>query len=146
VSLLLQLSREGARSEGLDPERLGSLPLFKSLSRKELGEVAHLADEVSVPAGQRLASEGQFAYEFFVIEEGTAKVTRAGEHVADLGVGDFFGEIGLLESERRVASVEATSPMRLVVMSGRDFRSVERHIPDIAQQVRQAIKERMQAQ
>ena len=95
-------------------------------------------------AGTRLATQGDFAYEFFVIEDGTAEITRDGKRLdADLGPGDFFGEIGLLESERRTATVTATSPMTLVVMTGWDFRALERELPQVSAEVRAAIKERM---
>src|SRR5919201_4356561 len=116
----------------MQPEELKSVPLFASLSRDELRFVAQQADEVDVSAGKRLATEGRFAYEFFVIEDGTAEVTREGTPVATLGPGDFFGEIGLLEAERRTASVVAASPMRLVVLTGGALRSIERQMPAVA--------------
>ena len=101
------------------------------------------ADEIEVPEGRRLATEGDFAYEFFVILDGTAEVTRDGETLAELGPDDFFGEIGLLESERRTANVTATSPMRAIVIFGPQFRYVEREMPELAQQIRAAIRDRI---
>src|SRR5438105_7272263 len=101
------------------------------------------ADEIEVPEGKRLATEGEFAYEFFVILDGTASVTHDGETVAELGPDDFFGEIGLLESERRTATVTATSPLRAIVMFGPHFRHVERELPELAQQIRAAIRDRI---
>jgi len=81
--------------------------------------------------------------EIFVILDGTASVSHDGEVVAELGPDDFFGEIGLLESERRTATVTATSPLRAIVMFGPHFRSMEREMPELAQQIRTAIRERI---
>ena len=60
-----------------------------------------------------------------MIEEGTAKVLKGGEEIAELGPGDFFGEIALLETERRTATVVAATPMRVIVMFQREFRQME---------------------
>jgi CRP/FNR family transcriptional regulator, cyclic AMP receptor protein len=129
----------------MDPQELKSVALFSSLSKNELRFVAQQADEIDVPAGTRLATEGRFAYEFFVIEDGTADVIRDEAPIATVGPGDFFGEIGLLESERRTASVVAASPMRLIVLTGSSFRMIEREMPAVAQRIREAIKDRLGA-
>lgn len=129
----------------MDPKRLQSVPLFQTLSKKELERLSRNMDEVDLPEGKELAKEGSFAYEFFVIEEGTASVSREGKQVRDLGPGDFFGEIGLLEAERRTASVATTSPMQAIVMTGADFRAMEREQPEIAAKIREAIEERLRA-
>lgn len=129
----------------MDPKRLQSVPLFEGLSKKELERLSRAMDEVDLPEGKELAREGTFAYEFFVIEEGTASVTREGQKVRDLGPGDFFGEIGLLEAERRTATVVATSPIRAIVMTGRDFQAMEREQPEIGSKVRRAVEERLAA-
>jgi CRP-like cAMP-binding protein len=76
------------------------------------------------------------------IEEGTAEVTRGGEHVADLGPGDFFGEIGLLERALRTATVTATSPMRLITLTGWDMKRMEKAIPDAVEEIRRVLEER----
>jgi len=122
---------------------LKSIPLFAPLSRKELALVAQHADEVDVPAGEVLAREGEVAHEFFVIKSGTATVTQGGEAVNHLGPGDFFGEIGLLQTPRRIATVTADSPMELIVMFGPEFTAVESEIKEIHQCIRNAISQRM---
>jgi CRP-like cAMP-binding protein len=127
----------------MNEERLKTVPLFRSLRRRELKQLAQHTDEIEVAEGKRLANEGDFAYEFFVIEDGTAEVSRGGESVRQLSRGDFFGEIGLLESDRRTATVTATSPMRLIVMTGWDFRAMERELPAVATQVRTAMEHRL---
>jgi CRP-like cAMP-binding protein len=127
----------------VDSTRLQGVGFFSGLSKKELGKLAQWADEVSVSVGQALATEGEFAHEFFVIEEGSAEVTKDGERIAELGPGEFFGEIGLLETERRTASVVATTPMELIVMFQREFRQMEQEMPAVADRIRTAIRARL---
>jgi len=127
----------------MDVSRLASMPLFEGVSRSRLTELARSADEVDLPAGKALASEGVFAYEFVIIEEGQAEVTQDGRHVRELGPGDFLGEIGLLESARRTATVTTTSTARVIVMSGPDFRAMVRETPAVAARIRDAIEQRL---
>ncbi|HZD22038.1 MAG TPA: cyclic nucleotide-binding domain-containing protein [Acidimicrobiia bacterium] len=128
----------------MDAHRLKKLPPFDHLSRRERSQVARWADEVEIDAGTELVSEGAFAHEFFVIEEGNAEVTRDGQHVADLGPGDFFGEIALMESDHhRTATVTALSPMRLVVMFQQEFGTMASEIPEVAETLHRAIKDRL---
>ena len=86
--------------------------------------------------------EGDFSYQFFAIEEGTAAVERDGVHVNDLGPGDFFGEIGVLEKELRTATVRATSPMRLIILSRWDLKRLERRDPSAFDQIRETLETR----
>jgi CRP/FNR family transcriptional regulator, cyclic AMP receptor protein len=129
----------------MDLEQLKGVRLFSSLSKKELERLAQWTDEISVDEGYELAKEGEFAYEFFVIENGSANVLKDGEPIAELGPGDFFGEIGLIETERRTATVVATGPMRLIVMFRREFRQMEQEMPIVADRVRSAIRARLDA-
>lgn len=126
----------------MEVERLKAIPLFADVSDEELFTIAPFAEETRVEAGEQLAKEGQFAYQFFAIEEGEAEVTREGEHVADLGTGDFFGEIGLLETEKRTATVTAKTPMRLVTLTGWDIKRLERNIPQAVEQIRRVLEQR----
>lgn len=127
----------------MEASNLKSIPLFAQLSRKELALVARHADEVDADSGKVLTREGEVAREFFVIDSGNATVTQNGEMVRRLGPGDFFGEIGLLETIRRTATVTADTPMRLIVMFGPEFTAVESEIRDIDRCIRKAIAERM---
>ena len=126
----------------MDERRLESIPLFASLSHHERRQVAQWADEVDIGEGERLVNQGAFAHEFFVILEGQAEVTREGDHLADLGPGDFFGEIALELEDRRTATVTATTPMKVVVMFGRDFHQMESSMPQVTEQIRKAMEER----
>jgi CRP/FNR family transcriptional regulator, cyclic AMP receptor protein len=129
----------------MDAARLQGIGFFSGLTKQELERVASWTDEVDVSEGQELASEGRFAHEFFVIEDGLADVLKAGESIAELGPGDFFGEIGLLETERRTASVVAKSPMRVIVMFQREFKQMELEMPAVADRIRAAIRARLDA-
>ena len=126
----------------MDPGRLRSLPLFADMSDEELAQIAAFAQEISVEAGRELVREGDFSYEFMAIEEGEAEVTRGGEHVADLGPGDFFGEMGLLEKTLRNATVTAKTPMQLMTLTGWDLRRIERTVPEAVARVRAVLQER----
>jgi cAMP-dependent protein kinase regulator len=129
----------------LDATRLKSIGLFEEVGDEELAEIAPFATEVSVEEGRELVREGDFSYEFMAIEEGEAEVTRGGEHVADLGPGDFFGEMGLLEKTLRNATVTAKTPVRLITLTGWDLKRVERSAPDAMERIRSVLEERRQA-
>ena len=126
----------------MDASRLKSLPLFADVPDEELAQIAGFAQDVTVDQGRELVREGDFSYEFMAIEDGEAEVTRNGEHVADLGPGDFFGEMGLLEKTLRNATVTAKTPMKLVTLTGWDMKRMERHIPEATERVRAALEER----
>lgn len=126
----------------MDVRHLDAIPLFAGLSRHERDAVARHADEIDVEAGKRLVAEGKFGYEFFVIENGKAEVVRGHQHVADLGPGDFFGEMALLGDLERNASVVASTPLTAMVMSDRDFRHLARTLPQVAEQIRAACRVR----
>lgn len=127
----------------MDVKALDGVVLFESLSKREREGIARHADEIDVAEGTELATEGRFAHEFFVIQRGTAEVRHGDEVINVLGPNDFFGEIGLLEAERRTASVIATSPMRVIVMFQREFRQMEKDLPEVADRVAAAIRARM---
>ena len=126
----------------MNQARLKDVPFFSSMSEQDLAAVAQQIDEISVAAGRVLAREGDLGEEFFVIESGTAQVTRGGAPVAKLGAGDLFGEIALIREDRRTATVTATSPMVLIVMTGSSFRSLDRSIPEFRETVSKALAER----
>ncbi len=126
----------------MDANRLKSIPIFEGISDDELSQIATFAQQVSVEAGRELVREGDFSYEFMAIEEGEAEVTREGEHVANLGPGDFFGEMGLLEKTLRNATVTSTTPMQLVTLTGWDLRRIERTTPEAVERVRRVLESR----
>ena len=129
----------------MDPGRLKSLPLFEDVSDEELSHIAPFVDETSVSEGYRLVNEGDYSYQFMAIEEGTAEVVRGGDKLADLGPGDFFGEMGLMEKDRRSASVIATSDLRAITMSGWDLKRLEKAAPEVAQRIRSTLDARRES-
>jgi CRP-like cAMP-binding protein len=126
----------------LDASQLKSIPLFQTVSDEELAEIAPFAEETTVEAGTQLVREGDFSYEFFAIEEGEAEVTRGGDHLATLGPGDFFGEIGVLERDLRTASVVAKADMRLVTLTGWDMKRMDKAMPQAVERVRDVLEQR----
>lgn len=126
----------------MDAERLKQVPLFRDLSRRELERLAAWTDEVDVKPGRHLIDQGSFPHEFMVIESGKAEVTVDGKHLAELGPGDFFGEMALLEQHRRSATVTATSELRVIVMHARDFRAMEDQMPGVTRRIRAVMEER----
>jgi CRP/FNR family transcriptional regulator, cyclic AMP receptor protein len=126
----------------MDESTLSSIALFESLSPEARRAIAQHADELDIPEGTELARQGDFAYEFFVIEDGTAEVLRDGERIAELGPGDFLGEMGIIDRVVRNATVVTTSPARVVVMTEQDFRSMARGNPDLASRITAAVEQR----
>jgi CRP-like cAMP-binding protein len=124
-------------------QELAPFELFASLTKREREVVGRFMDRVDVEAGRVLASEGSFAHEFFVIDSGSATVSRGDAPIRTLGPGDFFGEIALLEADRRTATVKAETEMRLIVMHARDFHSMMAEAPDVAERVRAVMQERL---
>jgi cAMP-dependent protein kinase regulator len=126
----------------MDPARLKKIPVFADLSDEERDHVAALAAEVSVPESKELVREGDYSYDVLAIEEGTASVDRHGEHIADLGPGDVFGEMGVLKREQRNATVVATSPMLLVTLTSWDIRRLQKTAPDAVDHLREVVAQR----
>jgi CRP-like cAMP-binding protein len=129
----------------MDESSLRSIALFESLPADARRTVAQHADEIDVPEGTELARQGEFAYEFFVIEDGTADVLRDDEPIAELGPGDFLGEMGIVGKVVRNATVVTTSPARVIVMTSQAFRSMSRSNPDVAARISAAVEERCRA-
>jgi CRP-like cAMP-binding protein len=127
----------------MEPERLARLPLFSELDDEQLAKVASCTHEQTVEAGTALTTQGDHAYELFVIESGEAEVSKGGEHIHSLRPGDVFGEIGLLATGTRTASIVATTPMTLAVIFSREFRQIERSMPTIAASLREMMRERV---
>jgi CRP-like cAMP-binding protein len=126
----------------VDPARLKKIPVFADLSDEERDHIAALAAEVSVPEGKELVREGDYSYDVLAIEEGTASVDRHGEHIADLGPGDVFGEMGVLKREQRNATVVATSPMLLVTLTSWDIRRLQKTAPNAVDHLREVVAQR----
>ena len=117
----------------VDPARVEAVPSLAALSDPAKRALAEEFDEVDVPAGERIVSQGDFAYELFAILEGTARVEQDGEVVATLGTGDLCGEIGLLLTGRRTAAIVAETPVRMLALFDQTFRRLSKEHPEFAE-------------
>ena len=126
-------------------ELLKAVPLFAACSKAELQRIASLADELDLAEGATLIREGERGREFLVVVGGSVRVTRRGRKLRDLGAGDFIGEIALVSDVPRTATVTATSPVRLLVITDREFRQLIEQMPSIATKVLQSLGERLHA-
>lgn len=129
----------------MEPERLAAIPLFAALTDHDRAAVAAAAFEVEAAAGETLATEGDFGYALYAIEHGTAEVTADGTTLRTLGPGDVFGEIAVLASGRRTATVVASEPMRLIALFKRDVWALEQRDPAAAASLRALVAERRAA-
>jgi cAMP-dependent protein kinase regulator len=125
----------------MDKARLKGIRLFADLDDADLQKIAAFADEKSVAEGDTLVREGDFSEDLIAIEEGTAAVKRGSETVAELGPGDFFGEIGVMKNEMRAATVVATSPMRLITLTHFDLKRM-RDMPGVMETISKTAESR----
>jgi CRP/FNR family transcriptional regulator, cyclic AMP receptor protein len=124
-------------------ELLKRVPLFSRCSKQELSEVAMLADELDLPEGRKLATEGASGKEFVIIVEGAADVRRKGRKINTLGAGDFLGEIALIAGVPRTATVTTTEPSRVLVVTAPAFKQLLRDSPSIQLKVLEALAQRL---
>ena len=132
-------------SQNVKVEALKRAPLFESLSKKELAELARVTDDLKVESGTVLCREGKAGREFFVIVDGAAEVTKAGKRLAGLQGGDFVGEIALLKTSKRTATVTATTALRCFILTQSAFRRVLEENPGVQLKVMQALADRLVA-
>ena len=124
-------------------DRLKTVPLLAACTAEELNRIATLADEVEVPAAEILTHEGEREALFYIIATGTATVTRDGRPLATLGPGAFFGEIALLTSGPRTATVTANAAMKLLRLEERGFAALLKDAPTIARNVLEGVAKRL---
>jgi len=126
----------------MDASQLESVPLFADLSRRDLKAVAQHADEVELANGAKIVEQGRLAYELFVIQSGNADVLIDGEVIAQLGPGDVVGEIGVLKTHMRTATVVATTPVKAIVMFGPELTALTDSLPGVLTELERLITER----
>lgn len=129
----------------MDATQLKRIRIFEDVADEDLRVVTTFATSDEVPEGTVIVKEGDFANDFMAIEEGTAKVTRGGEEVAQLGPGDIFGEISLLEKEKRAANVEATSRVKLIKIDRWELQRMKKVLPDVFHRIEQLAGERRES-
>ena len=124
-------------------ELLKRVPLFERCSKSELQRIAALADEVNLPAGRNLTTEGERGQEFIVLVDGRAEVKRKGRRLRELTSGDFLGEIALVADVPRTATVTTLTPVDVLLMTARDFRTLMRDVPSLQPKVMYALAMRL---
>ena len=118
-------------------------PLFWNCSKRELRQIAQIADEIDLREGKEMTRQGERGREFFVLLEGEADVTKDGQSINRLGAGDFFCEIALVSDSPRTATVTATSPVRALVITDRSFKRLLKDQPEIQSKVLAALAARL---
>ena len=124
-------------------ELLKRVPLFERCSRRELGQIAMLADELDLPDARDLTREGAGGFEFIILVEGEAEVVRGVRVVNELGPGDFVGEIALVSGKPRTATVRTRGPARVLVITASGFRTLMHDVPSIKDKVLAAVTARL---
>jgi CRP-like cAMP-binding protein len=128
------------RSRRASPETTGrlwagvlkELPLFAGLSKRHLRRIADLAQEARFPAQSTIVQEGSRGQTFYVILDGDVSVTRPGRRPAQMGAGDFFGEMSLLDGKERSATVVADTDVLTLRIARSAFMKMLKTEPSIA--------------
>jgi CRP-like cAMP-binding protein len=126
----------------MDIKRLQSLPLFQGIAEADLEDWATKFQTAEMLAGSSLAKQDDFAYRFFIVLEGEVEVFRDFKHVADLGPGEFFGEMGLLSGQRRNARVTAKTRVDIAWMMPWDFEQMTTDVPGISARISEVVATR----
>jgi CRP-like cAMP-binding protein len=125
----------------MDHGRVAALTFFAGVPEEELDAVARAASVREFAVGEVLMTEREFGHSLFLVEAGSADVSIDGARVGVVGPGDVIGEIAVLASGRRTASVVATSPVRVIALFKRDVWALDREAPEAARRLRAAIEE-----
>lgn len=123
---------------------LKRVPLFERCSKRDLGKISSLAREVEYPAGTPVVREGEPGSELFIIVHGEVDVRSRARKLATLAAGSYFGEIALITGSPRTASVTTGTPVRALVIKGRDFRNLLQDSPEIQYKVLQEVGKRLE--
>jgi CRP-like cAMP-binding protein len=120
-------------------ELLANVDLFRDLDRRELAEIAAAMKEYSFSPGHEIVTQGREGVGFFVIADGTAKVSVDGGEVRTLRTGEYFGEIALLAEAPRTATVTAESDVTCWGLVSWAFRPIVEANGSIAWKLLQAM-------
>jgi CRP/FNR family cyclic AMP-dependent transcriptional regulator len=122
---------------------LRNVPLFRSLNQRQLSAVVKYTDAHRARQGAVLTRKGQHGLEAFVIVDGKARVEVGGKKIAELGPGDFIGELSLIDGKPRTATVIAQTPMTLMVVRRRDFKFLRDSVPGLQEKLLLTLCERL---
>ena len=126
----------------METSRIAEFPVFADLPAEELDAVAGVMREVAYDAGYPIVRADDYGTAVYFIEYGEVDVTTDGEGGRTLGRGEAFGEIGMLLTGERTATVTARVPVRLLVLSGPDFEQIRSRVPELEQSLRRVGIER----
>jgi CRP-like cAMP-binding protein len=124
-------------------DAMRQVPLFSGCSKRELGEIAAIADELQFPPGRDLMKEGSPGREFVIVLDGVVEVRKNGRKMPIRGGTVFFGEIALLSNSPRTATVTTKTPVRALVITDRAFRRILDSSPQIQHKVLASLAERL---
>jgi CRP/FNR family cyclic AMP-dependent transcriptional regulator len=124
-------------------EHIAAVPLFEGLSKKQLRRISALMTRLDLPAGKVLTREGQQGYEFVIVLEGEVDVRHEDRVVAARGPGEYVGEIALLDKRPRTATVVATTPVSVEVLSRPEFMSLLAQEPELSEQILATMAQRL---
>lgn len=126
-------------------EFLRKVPLFSRLNKEQIEYVARVSDRHEAKTGDHLTDEGHLGHEFVLIVEGTARAVRNGQTVAEMGPGDFFGEMSMIDGGGRSATVVAETEMEVIVVDGRAFWPLLQTVPGLAHAVIEVLAQRIRS-
>ena len=130
-----------ARDQKLD--LLRSVPLFAGLDDADIRRLGELVDEVDLPAGRVLMTQGEHGSELVIVIDGMASVVRDGQALDDCGPGSILGEISLLDGGPRTATVTLTEPSRLLILGRRAFHSLMDEFPEVRLRILETVAHRV---
>jgi CRP-like cAMP-binding protein len=126
----------------MDVDQLRRIQLFSDADEEELSKLGASAESVEFSERAVIIREGDFSRALLAIEEGTAEVTRDGQHIASLGPGDVFGEVGVLDDALRNATVTATSQLKLIILDQFEVQRLREKAPGVYQLIEQLAADR----
>jgi CRP-like cAMP-binding protein len=124
-------------------EQLALVPLFSSLSKKEIRQISNLATPLEQPAGAVLVKEGKVGHEFIIVLEGEIEIRKGDQVIATRGPGSYIGEIALIDHRPRTATVVATTPVSIEVIGQREFAELLAEVPELSQQILATVAARL---
>ena len=127
----------------VDVDRLAKLPLFGELDHHDLSLLAAHIREVDVIEGADLMVQDEMPRELFVIETGTVGIVHDDLLIAELGAGEVVGEIGLIDPQRRTATVRARTPVRALALGFDALAALESDMPEIVRELRAIARRRL---
>ncbi len=123
--------------------QLRKVPLLQRCTRRELTAIVRHSEVVQFPEGQAVVRAGEPGAEFFLILAGKAGVEAPARRRFQLGPGDFFGEMSLLDGEPRSATIVAETPLRLLLVRRQDFWTLLTEVPDLTRKILEALSRRV---